>query len=49
MREIVRGQVVVGGAVAHPAATPKPRMRALRRGSGQAFPSRGSSGYGPLS
>jgi hypothetical protein len=34
-------QVMVGGVVAHLAATPEPRVRA--------FPSRGSSGYGSLS
>ena len=32
---------MVGGVVAHPAATPEPRVRD--------FPSRGSSGYEPLS
>jgi hypothetical protein len=32
---------MVGGAVAHPAVTPEPRVRA--------FPSRGSSEDGPLS
>ncbi len=40
---------MVGGAVAHPAATPKPRLMILRLRSGQAFPSRDSSARGLLS
>jgi len=39
---------MVAGAVARPRATPEPRVRALRRCSGQACPSRGSSEYGRL-
>jgi hypothetical protein len=39
---------MVAGAVARLRATTEPRVRALRRCSGQAFPSRGSSEYGRL-